>query len=169
MESAMLRPLIVTSCIAGSALALAGSTWALTQTRATGPGLTQISAPSKNALKPITGDSELKPYPAKSALKPLKAKSKLVRYEPKSKLIRYPVKTASKTIPPQPKSLTYAHVTGVLSYIPREELDELLAFLNKDIYQLTETNSAAGLVHQTSWRLEQQGDQMMEKVSSYLP
>ena len=54
----MLRPLIFASLIVGSALALAGSTWALTQTRAVGPGLTQISAPSKNALKPISTDQQ---------------------------------------------------------------------------------------------------------------
>lgn len=165
----MLRPLIFASLIAGSALVLAGSTWALTQTRAIGPGLTQISAPSNNALKPISADSKLIRYPAKSALKPLKAKSRLVRLEPKSKLIRYRVKTADTTIPAKPASLTYAHVTGVLSYVPRQELDDLLTFLNKDIYQLTGTHSAAGLVHQTSWRLEQQSRQMVENVSSYLP
>ncbi|MGG9999581.1 hypothetical protein ACQU0X_05790 [Pseudovibrio ascidiaceicola] len=165
----MLRPLIFASLIAGSALVLAGSTWALTQTRAIGSGLTQISAPSNSALKPISADSKLIRYPAKSALKPLKAKSRLVRLEPKSKLIRYRVKTADTTIPAKPASLTYAHVTGVLSYVPRQELDDLLAFLNKDIYQLTGTHSAAGLVHQTSWRLEQQSSQMVENVSSYLP
>ncbi|KZL29639.1 hypothetical protein [Pseudovibrio sp. Ad37] len=165
----MLRPLIFASLIAGSALVLAGSTWALTQTRAVGPGLTQISAPSNNALKPISADSKLIRYPAKSALKQLKAKSRLVRLEPKSKLIRYRVKTADATVATKPASLTYAHVTGVLSYVPRQELDDLLAFLNKDIYQLTGTHSAAGLVHKTSWRLQQQSSQILENVSSYLP
>ncbi|WP_057463482.1 hypothetical protein [Pseudovibrio sp. POLY-S9] len=165
----MLRPLIFASLIVGSALALAGSTWALTQTRAVGPGLTQINAPSKNALKPISTTSKLIRYPAKSSLKPLKAKSKLVRLEPKSKLIRYRVKTATNTIPAKPASLAYAHVTGALSYVSRQDIDELLAFLNKDIYQLTGTHSAAGLVHQTSWRMERQSSQIMENVSSYLP
>lgn len=129
----MLRPLFIAGLLMSSALSFSLNTLAMTQTRALGPGLTQINAPSQYALKPISASGELKPYPAKSSLKPLKAKSKLVRLEPKSRLIRYLVKTAENKTPAQPASLDYALTANTPYSDAQQKSEELLALLSSGI------------------------------------
>ncbi|GHB28871.1 hypothetical protein GCM10007094_16850 [Pseudovibrio japonicus] len=116
-----------------SALAFAPNTWAMTQTRALGPGLTQLNAPAQNTLKPISASGELKPYPAKSSLKPLKAKSKLVRLAPQSKLIRYAVKTAASETPAKPTALSQTQTAMTPYSETQQKSEELLALLNSGI------------------------------------
>ncbi len=129
----MLRPIIIAGLLMSSALSISPNTWAMTQTRALGPGLTQLNAPAQNTLKPISASSELKPYPAKSSLKPLKAKSKLVRMKPKSRLFRYTVKTAEDNSANQHPALDYVQAANTSDSDPQQIPEELLVLLKSGI------------------------------------
>ncbi len=129
-------------------------------------GLTELRAPENNSLKPLAPKSKLIRTTAKSSLKRIHPKSHPVRNQPNPQLIRVRIKAAETIIPPQPDFLKYAHATGVKSRIPRQGLDELLALLNKDIYQITKTESASHLLHQTKRKIEHHSVQALEKLSA---
>ncbi|WP_159436558.1 hypothetical protein [Pseudovibrio sp. Tun.PSC04-5.I4] len=140
----------------------------MSQVNAPSRGLTQIHAPSKSTLIPVTTNGKLTRLTAKSSLMPLKAKSKLVRLKPKSKLIRYRVKSANVTPPLKSAPVFYAFTDGALSYFPQKELAQLLDILGKDIYQFIPYKTQAAFSHQFSWKLKRRGDLLLRTFYPHL-